>query len=166
MKKVICILLFSLTISCVSYKKKLSEIPKGVNVLAKKFTDSLIMTGVDTILVYTQKCSQCSIYVFWKQKEVCMIKKFDNQSGVGNDKKIEDLTDYFFANKEEILNQVLRPPDYLIDHFHYTVIELFINRKQFYEKTISNYDLKFNEDKKLVIWIRKIEILISNFEQR
>lgn len=174
MKKAASILLCLLCFSCASQKKTVLVNSVEVEKLAKNFTDTLIKSGVDTILVFTKSCSGCikgikkTVYVFWKQKEAPMkIRKFDSYSGVGSDKEIDDLTSYFFAHENEIRQQELKEPEYILSHYNFTGILLLLNGKEFYEKEIpEQYFTNLNEEKRLIVWIQKIESLIFNLERR
>jgi hypothetical protein len=154
--------------------KTLSIIPIEAEALAKNFTDTLIKSGVDTILVFTKGCSGCikgvkkTVYVFWKQKEAPIkIRKFDSYSGVGSDKEIDDLTSYFFTHENEIRQQQLKEPEFILSHYSFTGIRLLLNGNEFYEKEIpEQYFNNFNEEKRLIVWIQKIESLIFNLERR
>ncbi|MFN9109829.1 MAG: hypothetical protein ACK5XN_07140 [Bacteroidota bacterium] len=173
MKQVASILICLIVFSCALQKESLSISPIEVEELANSFTDTLIESGVDTILVFTKGCSGCikgvkkSVYVYWKQRETSKIRKYDSYTGVGSDNVIDDLVIYFYKHHNEIRQQELKEPEYILSHYNYTGIRLIINGKEFYKSEISEHLFNnLNDEKRLIIWIQKIESIIFNLERR
>lgn len=173
--KIIIIIWFCIfSFSCTFHKKSDEFKTVEIEQLQKKVIDSLIECKTKKILVLRKGCSGCikgfreTIYVFWMHNEISpKIRKFDSYSGIGGVLEIDDLTNYFFTFKDEIIKEKLNEPEYILSHYHYTGIKLLLNGKEYYKKEIPiTYFSEFNEEKKLIIWIQKIESKIFNLERR
>ena len=112
MKSVISILFCFICIYCAPNRRTITTSAIDAVVIANNFSDSLIKAKVDTILLFTKGCSGCisgtkkTVYVFWKVIDVSpKIKKFDTFSGVGEDLKVDDLTNYFFNYENDNSSQ-------------------------------------------------------------
>ncbi len=172
-KQIVQIIICLLCFSCGSTKKMKMHVNIEAYQLAKNFADSLINQKIDTVLIFTKGCSGCikgmrySVYVFWKAQDTLrMIRKFDNFFGIGSPVEIEDLTREFFNHESEIRKTELISRFWL-SHYSYSSLKLIIEGHVHYEKEIPDYvrnDL--NEDKRLMIWLQKIESTLYNLERR
>ncbi|MCC7318814.1 MAG: hypothetical protein IT219_09800 [Bacteroidales bacterium] len=172
MKSVTSIFFCLICIYCAPNRRTIQINSIDPVVLANSCADSLIKAKVDTILLFSKGCSGCisgvkkTVYVFWKSKYVApKIKKFDTYSGVGEYLQVDDLTNYFFNHEYEIRQEVLKEPDYILSHFKFTGIRLFIQGNEFYEIDIPDQSRRPNEDKKLIHWVQHVESSLFNLER-
>ncbi len=172
MKNSIYVLICLLCFSCASAKKMKIHVDINASQLAKNFTDSLVNQKIDTILIFTKGCRGCNtkwrytVYVFWKAQDASkMIRKFDNYFGIRSACKIEDLTREFFKYESEIRKTELTSRFWL-SHYTSSSLQLIMNGNIHYEKVIPDYlRNEENEEKRLIIWLQKIESALYNLER-
>ncbi len=134
------------------------------------FSDSLLnKTKVDTLLVFEKGCSGCVkgsvkvTYIYWEVKGIRKIKKITNKGYSYETTTKYDLLDYYFANEKDIRSQILQSPKYIIDHYGFTGITLYLDNDKFNLEIKENY-IAINQDKAVINWIYRIESNLFKIE--
>ncbi len=162
--------------SCISIKEKerVNAIPYNINVekeLEMIYND-LLNAGVDTIVIFYKGCSGCISninkmgYVIWNDSNSFYVKKVDSNNKYYDPVKTIDSFSYFFTNEKQIREEKLVFPEMEFLHYHYSKLMLKYPKGVFTkEVSESQRLLKENENKKIVIWISKIESALFNIER-
>lgn len=171
-KIIVCSLILVLY-SCSTIPKSKNEI-LTVNELAvaKKYTDSLRLHGVDTILIFYKGCSGCSYgvnkvaYIFWKQNSQNLVAKISSYSVYNNPVNSDDVIGYYLLNYLNIGGKLNEPDMSMISyHYGYSSIQLKIKDRLIFDVKLPDYyRMDSNLEKGLLKWIYYIEGSLFNIE--
>ncbi len=162
MKIFITLLTITLLISC-STRKYYTTYVEHLDSRAEgdRFIDSLMTSGVDTIIGYYDGCSGCiqglekPYYVFWASGKKWFVTKFTKYSKFNHIAGYSPPIKYLSDNLDSIENGRLNKPQYEMSHFPYDVIRIKLNDTEF-EYEIKNFEKWKNESAQKVILIDKI----------
>lgn len=136
MKNIRLLICLSILISCSSpsYLVPIQHLdPKKE---AHHFKDSLLASGIDSIVLYLDRCSGCipgtlnPSYIYWIKNGEERLTKFTEESNYNRIDPREFPFDFIARNFKQIKADSILPPDYGLLHYNYEELYLKIGAQK------------------------------------